>query len=259
MELDLKGKNALVCASSRGLGKGCAKALAAEGANVWLNGRNPETLNHALDDIQSVAAGQVRAVACDVTTPAGRDRLLAAVPQPDILVNNAGGPPVGHFRQWTTSDWHSAVNNNMLTAIDLFCRVIDGMIERRFGRVINITSSSVKAPVQNLDLSNAARSGLTGFFAGVSRQIAAQNVTVNSILPGRFETDRLRSSMRPAAQKSGLTIEQMLEQGKLNIPAQRYGSPDEFGALCAFLCSRQAGYITGQNILIDGGMVSLTL
>ncbi len=259
MELDLKGKNALVCASSKGLGKGCAKALAAEGANVWLNGRNPEALNQALDEIQSDVSGQVQAIACDVTTPAGRDQLLAAVPRPDILVNNAGGPPVGHFRQWTASDWHAAVNNNMLTAIDLFCRVIDGMMERQFGRVINITSSSVKAPVQNLDLSNAARSGLTGFFAGVSRQVAAQNVTVNSILPGRFETERLRSSMLPAAQKSNLTIEQMLEQGKQNIPAKRYGSPDEFGALCAFLCSRQASYITGQNILIDGGMVALNL
>ena len=259
MELNLNGKNALICASSKGLGKGCARALAMEGANVWLNGRSLETLEKAVVEIKAVAKGDVQAIACDVTTEQGRNKVLSETPQLDILVNNAGGPPVGDFRNWTTDDWQSALNNNMITPIDLFCRVIDGMIERRFGRIINITSSSVKAPIQNLDLSNGARSGLTGFFAGTSRQIASYNVTVNSILPGRFDTDRLRTSMQGAADKSGLSIDQILENGKQDIPAKRFGDPDEFGALCAFLCSENAAYITGQNILIDGGLVSLNL
>ncbi len=259
MDLGIKGKNALICASSKGLGKGCAKALAQEGVNVWLNGRDEENLDAAAREISAVAQGSVITIACDITTENGRDLALSETPNLDILVNNAGGPPVGDFRQWKLQDWHSAVNNNMLTPIDLFNRVLDGMIERGFGRIINITSSSVKAPVQNLDLSNGARSGLTGFFAGASRQVAPFNVTVNSILPGRFDTDRLRSSMRPASEKTGQSIEQMLEAGKTQIPSGRYGMPDEFGALCAFLCSEHAGYITGQNILIDGGLVSLNL
>ncbi|MDE0309085.1 MAG: SDR family oxidoreductase [Acidiferrobacterales bacterium] len=259
MDLGIKGKNALICASSRGLGKGCAKALATEGVNVWLNGRDEDTLNAAAQEIRKVAQGDVTAIACDITTEDGRNLALSQTPDLDILVNNAGGPPVGDFRQWGLQDWHSALNNNMLAPIDLFNRVLDGMIERGFGRIVNITSSSVKAPVQNLDLSNGARSGLTGFFAGASRQVAPFNVTVNSILPGRFDTDRLRSSMRPASEKSGKTIDQMLEVGKAQIPSGRYGSSDEFGALCAFLCSVHAGYITGQNILIDGGLVALNL
>ncbi len=259
MDLGIKGKNALICASSKGLGKGCAKALAQEGVNIWLNGRDEESLDAAAREISDVAQGSVSAIACDITTEVGRSLVLSETPDLDILVNNAGGPPVGDFRQWNLQDWHSAVNNNMLTPIDLFNRVLDSMIERRFGRIINITSSSVKAPVQNLDLSNGARSGLTGFFAGASRQVAPFNVTVNSILPGRFDTDRLRSSMRPASEKAGRSIEQMLEAGKTQIPSGRYGMPDEFGALCAFLCSVHAGYITGQNILIDGGLVSLNL
>ena len=259
MDLKLKGKNALICASSKGLGKGCAKALACEGVNVWINGRDSQTLAQAAEEIQKVAAGTVNAIACDITTQAGRDKALAQTPDLDILVNNAGGPPVGDFRKFDLDDWRSALNNNMITPIDLFYQVIDKMIARKFGRVINITSSSVKAPLPYLDLSNGARSGLTGFFAGVSRQIASDNVTVNSILPGAFDTDRLRSSMKPRAQQSGLTIEETLEKGKLMIPAGRYGSADEFGALCAFLCSEQAGYITGQNILIDGGRVALNL
>ena len=258
MELGLKGKNALVCASSKGLGKGCAQALAQEGANVWLNGRDAATLEAARLEIESLAAGEVSSICCDITTKAGRDKALGETPDLDILVNNAGGPPVGDFRSWELTDWESALNNNMLTPIELFRSVIDGMIERRFGRVINITSSSVKAPIQHLDLSNGARSGLTGFFAGASRQVASYNVTVNAILPGRFDTDRLRTSMTFAAQKSDQSIEELLEKGKENIPAKRFGSPDEFGALCAFLCSTHASYITGQNILMDGGLVSIS-
>ena len=258
MELDLKGKNALVCASSRGLGKGCARALAAEGVNVWLNGRDQAVLEATRREIESIAQGDVSSICCDITTESGRDKALGETPDLDILVNNAGGPPVGDFRKWTIEDWESALNNNMLTPIELFRQVVDGMIERRFGRIINITSSSVKSPIQNLDLSNGARSGLTGFFAGASRQIAQHNVTVNAILPGRFDTDRLRTSMTFSAEKTGQSVEKLLEDGKQFIPARRFGSPDEFGALCAFLCSAHASYITGQNILIDGGLVSLS-
>ena len=257
MKLGLSGKNALVCASSKGLGKGCAKALAKEGANVWINGRNPADLEATQIELQAIAAGQVHSICCDITTESGRDLALSTTPDLDILVNNAGGPPVGDFRKWKMDHWHSALNNNMLTPIDLFLRVIDGMIERKFGRVINITSSSVKSPIQNLDLSNGARSGLTGYFAGAARSVAAFGVTVNSILPGRFDTDRLRSSMQFASARSGQSVEELLEDGKKFIPANRFGNPDEFGALCAFLCSTQASYITGQNILIDGGLVRL--
>ena len=258
MELGIAGKNALVCASSKGLGKGCANALAREGVNVWLNGRDPVTLEGAVREIEEIASGEVRSVCCDITMPEGRDQALEATPGLDILVNNAGGPPVGNFRNWEISDWTSALNNNMLTPIELFRRVIDGMIECKFGRVINITSSSVKSPIQNLDLSNGARSGLTGFFAGASRQVAPHNVTVNAILPGRFDTDRLRGSMAYSSEKTGQPIEQLLQESKKWIPSGRFGSPDEFGALCAFLCSTHAAYITGQNILIDGGLVPLS-
>ena len=257
MDLGLTGKNALICASSKGLGKGCAKALAMEGVNVWLNGRTRATLEAAEREIQAVAKGKVSSVCSDITTEEGRNSALSATPELDILVNNAGGPPVGDFRNWRMDDWHSALNNNMLTPIELFRRVIDGMIERGFGRIVNITSSSVKAPITNLDLSNGARSGLTGYFAGAARQVASCGVTVNAILPGRFDTDRLRNSMRFAAEKTGQSVDELLNSSKGSIPSRRFGSPDEFGALCAFLCSQQASYITGQNILIDGGLVHL--
>ncbi len=257
MDFGLTGKNALICASSRGLGKGCARALAAEGVNVWLNGRDATSLRSAEREIQTVATGTVAGICCDITTAEGRDKALAETPQLDILVNNAGGPPVGDFREFSLRDWESALNNNMLTQIDLFQRVIGGMIERRFGRIINITSSSVKSPIQNLDLSNGARSGLTGFFAGVSRQVASHSVTVNAILPGRFDTDRLRTSMSRAADSTNQSIEEVLEKSRQNIPAKRFGTAEEFGTLCAFLCSTHASYITGQNILIDGGLVAL--
>lgn len=259
MDLGIQGKNALICASSMGLGNGCAVGLAAEGVNVWLNGRNSETLEKAVGDLRKSAKGTVESICSDITTESGRAAALKAIPQIDILVNNAGGPPVGDFRQWNMDHWKSALNNNMLTPISLFQQVVDGMIERRFGRVINITSSSVKSPIQNLDLSNGARSGLTGFFAGAARQFAHHNVTVNAILPGRFDTHRLRSSMHYSAEKSGKSVDELLEAGMEVIPAKRFGTPSEFGALCAFLCSIHASYITGQNILIDGGLVKLNL
>ncbi len=257
MDLGLTGKNALVCASSKGLGKGCAKALAMEGVNIWLNGRNKATLEATQKELRTLALGDVNSICCDITTKEGRNLALSVTPDLDILVNNAGGPPVGDFRNWGMEHWHSALNNNMLTPIELFRQVIDGMIERGFGRVINITSSSVKAPIQNLDLSNGARSGLTGYFAGAARQVAQYGITVNAILPGRFDTDRLRSSMHFAAEKSGQSVDELLSNSKHSIPSRRFGSPDEFGSLCAYLCSLHASYITGQNILIDGGLVHL--
>ena len=259
MNLGLEGKNAIICASSKGLGKGCAKALAQEGANVWMNGRTSKTLENAVEEVKSVAkGGSVTGICCDVTTEEGRSTILNAISNPDILVNNAGGPPPGYFREWGTQEWSSAVNNNMLTPIDFINRVVDGMIERRFGRIVNITSSSVKSPIPQLGLSNGARAGLTGFVAGTSRQIAHHNVTINNILPGRFDTDRLRSTYEHAAKDGQSSLEELMEQGKEPIPAKRFGNADEFGALCAFLCSQHASYITGQNILIDGGLVPLT-
>ena len=259
MELGIHGKNALICASSKGLGRGCATALAREGVNVWLNGRNSETLALAVREISEVAEGDVFSVCCDITTEKGRDMALDATGSLDILVNNAGGPPPGDFHDWGLPEWSAALNNNMLTPIDMFTRVVDGMIDRKFGRVINITSSSVKSPIPSLGLSNGARAGLTGFIAGASRQVASHNVTVNNILPGRFDTDRLRSTYELAAQAAGQPLETAMRQGAQEVPAARFGTPDEFGALCAFLCSVHAGYITGQNILIDGGVVPLSM
>ena len=259
MELGIQGKNALVCASSKGLGKGCAKALAQEGVNVCLNGRNSESLDLAVTEIKQVAKGEVSSVCCDITTEEGRRKALETAGQLDILVNNAGGPPPGDFHEWGIPQWTAAVNNNMLTPIELFRKVVDGMVERRFGRIVNITSSSVKSPIPTLGLSNGARAGLTGFIAGASRQVAGHNVTVNNILPGSFATDRLRSNYEHIASVSGLPFEEAINQGKDKVPAKRFGTPEEFGALCAFLCSVHAGYITGQNILIDGGVVPLSM
>ncbi len=248
-----------MCASSKGLGKGCATSLAREGANVVINGRTPETLEAAAEEVRAVASGRVTAVCCDVTTEEGRRRLLAACPQPDILVNNAGGPPPGNFRDWDRDDWIAALDANMLTAIELIKATVDGMIERRFGRIINITSGAVKAPIAILGLSNGARAGLTGFVAGLAREVARYGVTVNNMLPGRFDTERMRGGVRYSAQQAGEPFEKLYEAGKRSIPVGRYGDPAEFGELCAFLCSVQAGYITGQNMLIDGGAYPGTL
>ncbi len=253
MDLGIEGKWALVCAASKGLGKGCAAALAAEGVNVVITARGDEALQATAAELRTFARGEVRTVAGDITTPEGRAAALAACPQVDILVNNAGGPPPGDFRDWDREAWIKALDANMLTPIELIKAVVDPMMARGFGRIVNITSAAVKAPIDILGLSNGARSGLTGFVAGLARKTVAKNVTVNNLLPGPFDTDRLRATMQGAARQSGQSIEAVLDARRRQNPAQRFGTPEEFGAACAFLCSAQAGYITGQNLLIDGG------
>ncbi len=256
MDLGLTGRWALVCAASKGLGLGCARALVAEGVNVVVNARGEAALLAAAAELRALnPMAEVRTVAADITTPEGRAAALAACPPVDILVNNAGGPPPGDFRDWQRSDWIAALDANMLTPIELIKAVVDGMAARGFGRIVNITSGAVKAPIDVLGLSNGARSGLTGFVAGLARQpkLASRNVTVNNLLPGAFDTERLQKTMAAGAAKAGRPLESVRDQRRLGIPAQRFGSPDEFGALCAFVCSAQAGYITGQNLLVDGG------
>jgi 3-oxoacyl-[acyl-carrier protein] reductase len=254
MDLGIAGKKALVCAASKGLGRGCALALARNGVAVTITARNQAALDAAADQIAHETGAVVRTVAGDITTPEGRAAALAACPDIDILVNNAGGPPPGDFREWDEQDWISACNANMITAIMLIKAVVDDMLGRGFGRIVNITSSSVKAPIPQLGLSNGARSGLTGFVAGLARQTVDRNVTINNILPGRFDTDRLRSGMAFAAEKSGRSPKEVEAESIAAIPAKRFGRPEEFGELCAFICSAQASYITGQNFLIDGGL-----
>ena len=256
MDLGIKGKWALVCAASKGLGKGCALALAGEGVNLVITARGDEVLQATALQLRQIAgAGQVIAVAGDITTPAARAAALAACPQVDILINNAGGPPPGDFREWQRDDWIKAVDANMLTPIELIKATVDAMVERGFGRVVNITSSSVKAPIDVLGLSNGARSGLTGFVAGLARQsrLASRNVTINNLLPGIFDTDRIQTTLKGQAAKTGKTVEQLKEERRATIPAKRYGTLEEFGQICAFVCSAQASYLTGQNILLDGG------
>jgi 3-oxoacyl-[acyl-carrier protein] reductase len=254
MDLGIEGKWALVCAASKGLGKGCAAALVAEGANVVVTARGAEALEATAAELRRGARGEVRAVAGDITTPAGRAAALAACPQVDILVNNAGGPPPGDFRNWDREAWIQALDANMLTPIELIRATVDAMAARGYGRVVNITSGAVKAPIDVLGLSNGARSGLTGFIAGLARSnIAARGVTINGLLPGAFDTDRLRTTIAAGAKKSGKDPEAVAEARRNGIPARRFGSAEEFGAVCAFLCSVQAGYLTGQNILLDGG------
>ena len=254
MDLGIAGKTALVCAASKGLGRGCALALAKNGVQVTITARTRETLEATATEIARASGGKVTPVQGDITTPQGRAAALAACPAPDILVNNAGGPPPGDFRDWEEDDWLSACNANMITAIMLIKATIDGMIGRGFGRIVNITSSSVKAPIPQLGLSNGARAGLTGFVAGIARQTVEHNVTINNILPGRFDTDRLRAGLAFTAQKSGRPVAEIEAESRAQIPARRFGSPAEFGELCAFICSAQASYITGQNFLIDGGL-----
>lgn len=253
MDLGIAGKQALVCGASKGLGRGCAEALAAEGVHVTLVARTADVLEATAEEIRRNTGVTVTAVACDITTPEGRAQALAACPQPDILVNNAGGPPPGDFRNWTREDWIAALDANMLTPIELIKATVDGMMARRFGRIVNITSSAVKAPIDILGLSNGARSGLTGFVAGLARKTVAHNVTINNLLPGQFETDRLKKTLGAAASSSGKSIDEVFAARRQQIPAQRFGNPAEFGAVCAFLCSVHAGYMTGQNVLLDGG------
>lgn len=253
MDLGIAGRSAIICGSSKGLGKACALALAKEGVNVWLSARGEEDLKAAAEEISAAASGTVKTVVADVTTEAGRDALMAACPQPDILVNNAGGPPPGNFRDWDQSDWFKAINANMFSAIDMIRRNLDGMIERRFGRIVNITSIAVKLPQADLGLSNGARAGLTGFVSGIARDPAQYNVTINNLLPGFIATDRLRGLVAGKAQAAGVEAEDFANKFYSTIPARRPGDPDEFGAICAFLCSQQAAYLTAQNILMDGG------
>ncbi|WP_431097984.1 SDR family oxidoreductase [Polaromonas aquatica] len=258
MDLGIAGKWALVCGASKGLGLGCAEALVREGVHVLIVARGEETLKAAAEKLKAdkgkPAGASVQYVAADITTPEGRAAVFALRKDFDIVVTNAGGPPPGDFRDWDRDAWLKAVDANMLTPIELIKATVDGMAARGFGRIVNITSSSVKSPIDILGLSNGARSGLTGFVAGVARtKLAAQGVTINNLLPGAFDTDRLRGTMSGAAQKSGQPLEAIMDARRKNIPAQRFGTPEEFGAICAFLCSTHAAYMTGQNVLADGG------
>lgn len=270
MDLGIAGKWALVCGASKGLGLGCAEALVREGVNVVINARNADALQQAATRLIAIgaestsAAGQKRSapqvltVAADITTEAGRAAAFAVAGGPgtrfDIVVTNAGGPPPGDFRDWDREAWVKALDANMLTPIELIKATVDGMAQRGFGRIVNITSSAVKAPINILGLSNGARSGLTGFVAGAARSpIAAKGVTINNLLPGKFDTDRLVSNIKTTADQSGKSIEDVRRAQQAAIPAGRYGTPEEFGSICAFLCSVQAGYMTGQNVLADGG------
>jgi 3-oxoacyl-[acyl-carrier protein] reductase len=256
MDLGIAGKWALVCAASKGLGKGCAQALVGEGVNVVITARGAEALNATAQELRALnATVKVIAVVGDIATPEGRATALAACPQVDILVNNAGGPPPGDFRDWDRAAWIAALDANMLTPIELMKATVDKMAERGFGRIVNITSGAVKAPIETLGLSNGARSGLTGFVAGLARQsrLASRNVTINNLLPGFFDTDRICKTMQAAAEKSGKSVAELTATRAKAIPAQRLGIAGEFGEVCAFLCSAQAGYLTGQNILLDGG------
>lgn len=253
MNFGIEGKRALVCGASKGLGHGCAEALAGEGVHVTIVARTAGPLEQAAGEIRARTGVTVQAIACDITTPEGRAAALGACAQPDILVNNAGGPPPGDFRDWSRDDWIRALDANMLTPIELIKATVDGMMSRRFGRIVNITSSAVKAPIDILGLSNGARSGLTGFVAGLARKTVAHNVTINNLLPGAFDTDRLAGTLGAWAKREGKTLDEIREKRAQSIPAQRFGTPEEFGAMCAFLCSVHAGYVSGQNVLLDGG------
>ncbi len=253
MDLGIAGKTAIVCAASKGLGRACAMSLSREGVAVTINARGADQLARTAEEIKAATGGEVRAVAGDITTPEGRQAILAACPSPDILVNNAGGPPPGDFRDWTRDDWIKALDANMLTAIELIKATVDGMIERKFGRIVNITSSAVKAPIDVLGLSNGARAGLTGFVAGIARKTVRHNVTINGLLPGPFDTDRLRGTARSVAEKTGRSVDDVMAERFAANPAGRVGYPEEFGEACAFLCGQHAGFITGQNLLMDGG------
>ena len=253
MDLGIAGRRALVCAASRGLGRGCAQALADAGCEVTILARTAADVERAAKEIGERAGRDVAWLACDVTTPSGRAAALSACPRPDILVNNAGGPPPGDFHDWSRDDWIRALDANMLTPIELIKATVDGMIERRFGRIVNITSSAVKAPIDVLGLSNGARSGLTGFVAGLARKVAQHNVTINNLLPGPFDTARLAANLTLRAKAANTTVAAMREKAAAANPAGRFGTIEEFGAACAFLCSVHAGYVVGQNLLLDGG------
>lgn len=254
MNLGIAGRKALVTAASKGFGRACALALAREGAEVTIVARTPATLEAAAEAIRAETGARVTRVAADIVSDEGRCAVLAACPEPDILVNNSGGPPHGDdFRAWDRDAWIAALDDSMLTPIFFIRAAVDGMIGRRFGRIVNITSNSVKAPIPNMGLSNGARAGLTGFVAALARQCVRHNVTINNLLPGRSATDRLRKNLEAAARKTGRSVAEVEAEQKAAHPAGRFGDPDEMGAVCAFLCGVHAGYITGQNVLVDGG------
>jgi 3-oxoacyl-[acyl-carrier protein] reductase len=253
MDYGIRGKRAIVCAASKGLGKGCAMALAREGVELVITARTADVLEATAREIRDATGVKVTAVPGDITTDAGRTAALAACPDPDILVNNAGGPPPGDFREWDREAWIKALDANMLTPIALIKATVDGMIARKFGRIVNITSASVRSPIPILGLSNGARAGLTGFVAGTARQVAQHNVTINNLLPGPFLTDRLRSGALHTAEKEGRPVDEVLAERAKGTPAGRVGDPAEFGDACAFLCAASSGFIVGQNLLLDGG------
>lgn len=256
MDLGIAGKWALVCGASKGLGLGCARALAAEGVHLVVTARDTRSLEEAAEGLRGIpGVGEVRTAAGDIATEDGRRTALAAAPQIDILVNNAGGPPSGDFREWAQAHWQQALATNMLAPIALIRATVDLMAERGFGRIVNITSGAVKAPIGSLGLSNGARAGLTGFVAGLARQpeLAGRNVTLNALLPGAFETERLLGNLQSVSDRTHAPLAQVVKQRRQAIPAGRFGTAEEFGAFCAFVCSAQASYLTGQNILLDGG------
>lgn len=253
MDMGIRGRKAIVCAASKGLGRGCAEALTTEGVQLVIAARTREAVERTAEEIERKRGVTVTPVACDVTTEDGRAALLAACPTPDILVNNAGGPPPGDFRDFDLDDWRRAVEGNMITPIALIRATVQGMCERGFGRIVNITSYSVKHPIATLELSNGARAGLTGGIAALARKVARHNVAINNMLPGPFATDRLVNTSRALAEKTGRSFEEVHAGRAAENPTHRFGTPEEFGAMCAFLCSAHAGYIVGQNLVLDGG------
>jgi 3-oxoacyl-[acyl-carrier protein] reductase len=258
MDFGLKGRKAIVCAASKGLGRGCAEALAGEGVELTICARTKDALEATAAEIRKVYGVTVTTVACDVTTEDGRKALLAACPNPDILINNAGGPPPGDFKDFSLDDWRRAVEGNMITPISLIHSTVYGMMDRGFGRIINITSYSVKSPIAQLELSNGARAGLTGAVSALARKVSKSNVTINGLLPGPFETDRLRATSTKMAQIKGVSFDAVHKERMKDVPAGRFGTTEEFGATAAFLCSVYGGYITGQNIVMDGGSFNST-
>ncbi|MFY9136520.1 SDR family oxidoreductase [Zwartia sp.] len=259
MDLGIRGRRAIVCASSKGLGLGCAQQLAREGVELVMLARGQEALEAAAAAIRAETGVKVTTVATDITTPEGRAKVLAICPDPDILVTNAGGPKPGDFRDWSREDWIAAVDANMLTPIELIRATVDKMIARKFGRIVNITSASVKHPIESLGMSNGARAGLTGFVAGLARQIISHNVTINNLLPGPFATDRILQNAQVRSRETGQAVDDILTARMAAVPAKRFGTPAEFGQACAFLCSASSGFMTGQNLVLDGGIYPGTL
>lgn len=259
MDMGIKGKTALICGSSKGLGRGCAEALAAEGVNLVMNARTSSNLERTAEKIRKIYEVEVKTIACDVTTVDGQNKIFDIISNLDILVTNAGGPPPGMWHDWEQEDFLAALNANMLTPISFIKAYLPGMIAQGWGRIVNITSQSVKAPIATLGLSNAARTGLTGYVAGTARQVASKGVTINNLLPGVHDTDRIVSIDQSAVRAEGISMQQVKAKREAGIPVGRYGTRDEFGAACAFLCSQQAAFIVAQNILLDGGAINATI